>query len=200
MRIIALLAGLLAAAPVSAQQVLSDRGPVAHGSANTSFPVTIGAFRRTQVIVYEADRSDMSANYSLALEGGRMNASVYIYPSPPGSDRAAACRTEFEGVGQSIGQFHPGARLMESGRAPPVAGLAPDLSLRSVHQIRVAFDNERRDVRSESRLYCFVGGRWQVKYRITASVPYPPEILERLIAEGPWPDRATGAGQSSVAP
>jgi hypothetical protein len=199
MRAIALLAILLFSTMASAQQVLRDSGPVPHGSADTAFPVAIGEFRRTHVLVYEADRSDMSANYSLPLEGGRMNASVYIYPSPRSSDRAAACRAEFEGIGQSITEFHPGARLVENGRAPPAGGSSPDLSLRSIHQVRLLFDDQQRDVRSESRLYCFVGGMWQVKYRVTASAPYSPEVLERFIAQGPWPGRAA-AEPRTVAP
>ena len=191
-------AALILAAPASAQQIINERGPVAHGGANTVFPVAIGEFRRAQIVAYRPDRSDMSANYNLSLPGGRLLITVYVYPSSPSADRAGACRAEFEGVGQSIVQAY-GARPVESGRAPPVADVAPELSLRSVHLARMPFDGPPREVRSESRLYCFVEGRWQVKYRATASTEYAPEILERFIAQGPWPGRAA-ADPGTVAP
>ena len=194
-----LAAALILAEPATAQQMINEPGPVAHGSADAVFPVRVGDFRRTSVVSYRPDRSDMSAGYSLPLSGGRLIVTVYIYPSATGGDRAANCRAEFEGVGEAIGQSYGGARLIENGPAPAITGVEPELGLRSVHRARVPIDGRQRDVRTESRLYCYVGGRWQVKYRASASVDYAPELLERFIAQGPWPGRAP-ADPDTVAP
>jgi len=200
MRIMTLLTvALIVSAPATAQQRITEDGPVRHGSADAVFPVSVGQFRRVSVVAYRPDRTDMSAGYSMPLDGGRLIVTVYIYPSVTGGDRADNCRREFEGVGQAIAQAYGGARLIENGAAPAIAGTEPGLSLRSVHEARVPIDGRQSDIRSESRLYCYVAGRWQVKYRASANADYAPEVLERFIAEGPWPGRAA-ADHGTVAP
>ncbi|MGE0178474.1 MAG: hypothetical protein AB7O91_01475 [Sphingomonas sp.] len=195
-----LTAALIVASPAAAQQVINESGPIAHGGADTAFPVTVDGFRRSRVVAYGPGRANMSASYSTMLDGLRLLVTVYIYPSAAGGDRIANCGTEFAGVGQAIVQAYGGARPIENGRAPAIAGALPELSLRSVHQVRMPFDGQIRDVRTESRLYCYVGGRWQVKYRASATADYSPEILDRFIAQGPWPGRAAAQEPDTVAP
>lgn len=198
--VLVLLASLLTSAPAFAQQVIQQQGTVRHGSADVSFPERVGEFRRTQVITYSADRSNMSANYSLALPGGRLVISIYVYPARTGRDRAALCAAEFDGVIQSIAQAYGGARQIERGPPPPVEGVPPTLSHRATHAVRLPFDGETRDITSESRLYCDVGGPWLVKYRASAYAPFPDGTIDEFIAQGPWPGRAAAVEPCTVAP
>jgi hypothetical protein len=56
----------------------------------------------------------------------------------------------------------------------------------------MAFDREVQAVRSEAHLYCYVGGDWFVKYRVSAPVAVTaPGAVEAFIRTGPWPGRSS---------
>lgn len=188
-------AALLFAAPLAAQpQDVTAPGPVAHRDAGTSFPERVGALQRGQVILY--GEGDLSANYDLERGADRLRLSVYIYPAPPvpRAQRAASCRMQMEVVAQSIAIQHGGATPIEQGAAPAAGGAEPDLGLRSVHRIRSAFLTQRNEeLRSESILYCYVGGDWLVKYRATSTAGFETgAIIDEFIRLGPWPGRRPG--------
>ena len=54
-----------------------------------------------------------------------------------------------------------------------------------------AFLTQRdEELRSESILYCYVGGDWLVKYRATSSAGFETAaIIDEFIRLGPWPGR-----------
>lgn len=212
MRIIALLAALLTAAPVAAQQRIDRPGPVAHGQAHAVFPEQVGTFRRANVVSYGANGNDISASYNLVRDGGRLLITIYIYPAariaagPSGGDaaevaRAARCLAEFQGVNGAVAQAHGGARPLESGPASAPTGVGAGLAHRSVFRLRTNFDDRMQDIRSEARLYCYVGGDWLVKYRASSSEGMDVTAdIEAFIAQGPWPGRAAAAEPRTVAP
>jgi hypothetical protein len=198
-------AGLLAIGltPAAAQQRIDRPGPVAHPTAGTVFPERVGEFQRENVTQYDQAGADVSATYELARGNDRLRLSVYIYPAPaveagPGSAqsadvaRATLCRTELGVVGQVIENQpqYRGARRVEEGAAPAVEGVEPALSLRTVHSFTAAFFGPEQEMRSETDLYCYVGGRWLVKYRASSNAGFDAsEAVEAFIRAGPWPGR-----------
>ena len=199
-------------APAAAQRQIQDSGPIRHQAASAVFPERVGDFRRTSTVSYRSDDSDMSASYALERDENRLLITVYIYPATavaaaPGSAqtaevaRAMLCRSEFEGVTQAIARAQGQVETVQSGPAAAPEGVAPALALRSIHRFDTMFFGRRQPVRSETRLYCHVAGRWLVKYRATANDGFAGASveLERFIAQGPWPGRAL-ADPGVVAP
>ena len=199
-----LIATALALAPLAApaQQPIEMRGTIVHQAAGTGFPERIGQFRRSNAARFDVEGRNLGASYNAALPGGRLLISVYIYPAgrvaaSPGSGEAAdvardtLCRREFEEVEQTIERTQPDARVIERGGAAAVPGAEPRLGYRTVYQLRTRFDGEVQPVRSEARLYCHVGGGWQVKYRASSPVAVDAAgAIEAFVRQGPWPGRA----------
>ena len=153
------------------------------------FPTQVGEFRRVSVYRYAADGSDESAGYNLYQPGAHIAATVYVYPAPgtviakrPQPETAPAakdqlCSGEFDRVQLEIEGAYEGDTLIEeSGTAH---GETP--GLRAVYTFTAPIFAGRRDqaVRSEAYLFCYVGGRWSVKYRFT----YPADQDVRALID-----------------
>ena len=200
---IRIAAALLAAplAPAAAQQSIEAPGTVAHAAAATGFPERVGEFRRTSVTRFDEAGRNIAAGYALARGDRRLVLTIYIYPaarlaSAPGSGQAAdiaraqLCRAEFDGVQQVISRQYRDVSLIENGPAPAIAGVEPQLSHKSVHRLEARFGADVQQVRSETYLYCFVGGDWLVKYRATSHLDLDAtSAVETFIRSGPWPGR-----------
>ena len=189
-------AALLALAAVVAQPAAGQRkvetaGIVVHGAARAHFPERVGEFVRSEVYQYDSAGKNVSASYNLATPAGRLLITVYIYPAPPAADEARAdvCEEEFRAVNAAISGQHGNAAPVEQGRAE-VAGARPGLGHRSAYRFATTFDGRVQPIRSEARLYCFVGGDWLVKYRVSAPVAVETGgAVEAFIRDGPWPGR-----------
>jgi hypothetical protein len=184
---LALLATPLAAQP----EDISAPGTVPHAAARAGFPEQVGAFRRSHVLRYGPD--DISANYNLRVGENFLRLSVYIYPAPrvPREEREAACRYVMAGVGDEVSQLYPGAERTESGEAAALPGTEPGLRLRSVYRLRTTIrSGTPEETRRESRLYCYVGGDWLVKYYASSNADFDVEAaIEAFVRESPWPGR-----------
>ena len=203
-------AGLIGAAllalgnlPATAQGPIDESGTVTHRRADARFPERIGEFRRDSVRQFDPAGDDIAASYWLVRGEDRLLVTVYIYPAGrfglPGS-RAEQCAAEFEGVGAAIVQNNGSARRIDAGEPPPVEGVARGMTHRAGYRMEAEFDGRRQPVRSEAYLYCFVGGRWQVKYRVTSNAAFDGSAdVERLIRTGPWPGRAAAADPNEIA-
>lgn len=196
-RLIALIAvGALPVAPVAAQGRIERPGTIPHEAARTAFPERIGEFRRVNAVQYDASGLDISAGYDLVRPDGRLHLTVYVYPARQqdgGSDNVRNCRAEFEANTQQIfaAPQYRGVQRGATGRAPAMRGVDPELSHRAEYTFEMDVSGQRQRVASEYDLYCFVGGRWLVKYRATAPVGFPiSEAVETFIRSGPWPGRA----------
>ena len=191
---------LLFAAPalaVAQPQDITAPGTVLHPAARAGFPERVGDFERAEVIRFQ--EGDYGANYDLARGDDRVRLSIYIYPAPRVSrtQRASACQEVMQGVTEAIFQQHPDAELNELGAAPLVPGTEPGLGLRTVHSFRFELrPGGAEDARSESRLYCYVGGDWLVKYRVSSNAGAQLDIgalIDEFIRLGPWPGRGAGS-------
>lgn len=61
---------------------------------------------------------------------------------------------------------------------------------RSTFRFRSPFDDKVQEINSEAHLYCYVGGDWLVKYRVSAPVAVDTRrAVESFIRQGPWPGR-----------
>jgi hypothetical protein len=193
----------LLAAPAAAQTRITRSGPVPHVAASAVFPERVGEFRRTSVVAYDAGNRDMSAGYNLVTPKGRLTVTVYIYPpreDAPAAQRAAACRREFEANLREISSVkaYKGFRRDPPAPVPAVTGTSRELSHGAGFRFRTTFDEPDQALQSSYRLYCYVGGTWQVKYRATSPEGFPAgPALEQFIRTGPWPGR--GAPGNTVA-
>lgn len=199
-------AALLAPCVAYGQETIRTPGMVEHRAAQTGFPERIGEFRRSNATRYDADGRNISASYNLNRPEGRLLISVYIYPAgrveaAPGSGesadlaRALLCRREFDGVIQAIVYQNKDAEAVRHHGPLAVSGTQPQLSHRAAYHFQTQFQSggqvSLQEVRSEARLYCYVGGDWQVKYRITAPTGLDIDsAVEAFIRAGPWPGRA----------
>jgi hypothetical protein len=190
------------ATPAAAQpRDIGRPGTVSHAAAAAHFPERVGDFQRSNVTQYDAAANNVSASYNLLRGGDRLLITVYVYPvagvqAAPGSARtadvarAALCRQELRLVGQVVETQHRCARRIDEGVAPAVEGVGPGLNLRSVHSFTAPFNGREQEVRSETDLYCYVGGDWVVKYRATSNAGFDAvEAIEQFIRSGPWPGR-----------
>jgi hypothetical protein len=189
---------LLLAAPAFAAAQPEDiraQGTVPHAAARAGFPERVGEFQRVRVLRYGED--DISANYDLRRGENFLRVSVYIYPAQPAprAQRAAACEQHMTGVTDVIMRQYPGAEMTENGAAPALPGTEDGLRFRAVHHIRLALrTSEPEDMRSESRLYCYVDDDWLVKYRISSNIDFDVDaLIEDFIRVGPWPGRGAGS-------
>lgn len=192
---------LLFAAPLVAQpRDITARGTVAHREARTGFPETVGEFRRIAVTQYDPFGRDISANYQLVRDDGQVRMSVYVYPAdafgpvPAGKDgERRFCREHFDGVEAAIRQNHRDADRLDA--EPPVmrGGIDPSLAHRSVFRITADIGRGLEELTSEARLYCFAGGNWLVKYRISGSARLDARAaIENFVRLGPWPGAMPG--------
>lgn len=181
----------------AAQERIDRRGTVAHAPAGTGFAERVGDFRRTSVVRFDPEGENLSAGYSLDRPEGRVALTVYIYPSPraAGGSGAAAARTtacarEFADVRQAIAIHHGELAPADAGAPEGLPGTEAALSHRAAFRFRTEFDGRMQEVRSEARLYCYVAGRWQVKYRVTAPTGVRAEAeIDAFVRHGPWPGR-----------
>ena len=204
------LAALALPSGATAQERIDRRGTVAHAPAGTGFAERVGDFRRTSVVRFDPAGDNLSAGYSLDRPEGRVALTVYIYPSPraaggSGSGDAAAratlCAREFEDVRQAIAIHHGELAPADAGAPEALPGTDPALSHRAAFRFRTDFDGRTQEVRSEARLYCYVAGRWQVKYRVTAPAGVQADAeIDAFVRQGPWPGRtAAPAPNETVA-
>lgn len=195
---IALLVAALAttaAPPADAQKNIDVAGPYRHRYANAAFPTRFGGYERVQLHRYDEAGRDVGANYNFRTGEGRLNMSVYIYPAPAAAkkaDRIRACKAEFDSVNASVVQAYDNARPVSVGPAMRVRGVPTALSHRSTFSYDSYFDDHVQALQSEAHLYCYVGGDWFVKHRITTPVAVRAQRpIKDFIRQGPWPGRGS---------
>jgi hypothetical protein len=169
------------------KQKVDVTGPYKHAPSGMTFPVAIGAFQRQVVLREGEDRNNEAGEYTAIVSGARIMANVHVFPSGelmninlttgkrlPADDKIRGmqnhyCQKVFAVAFQALSNLSPsGAQVLQeptsfihSGR--PYAGLKAYVVLSSPS----AYGKSHPPLRSESHLFCFVGGRWYVRYGFT---------------------------------
>lgn len=188
------LAAALGWQPAAAQRKIVTDAAYLHGPAHAVFPLRVGDFRRADIYQYDQEGKDVSASYNLATPEGRLLITIYIYPAAPvaSAGRARLCDQEFGVVNTAISGQHGNVAPTERGRALAVEGVDPGLGHRSAYRFSIPFDDRVQEIRSEAHLYCYVGGDWLVKYRVSAPAAVETRgPVEAFIRDGPWPGRSS---------
>ena len=197
----AILASAVAVCAVTAQAApreIETDGPYVHQPAKAVFAQRVGAFRRLSLHEYDENGRDVSASYDMTTPEGRIVVTVYVYPAPSvagGGEgkqlaRVNMCDQHFAGVHQIIANNNGNVRPIDQGRALSVRDVAADLTHLYTYRFRARFDEREQEVRSEAHLYCYVGGDWLVKYRVTMPVAVDGQAeIADFIRRGPWPGR-----------
>ena len=188
------LAATIAWQPAAAQREVDARGPYVHGPARALFPVKVGGFRRSTIYQYDQEGKDVSASYNLATPAGRLLITVYIYPAAAAAPaaRAGLCDQEFGVVSTALSSQHGDVAPVEQGAALPAEGIERSLGHRAVYRFAGPFDESVQEIRSEVHLYCYAGGDWLVKYRVSAPAAVATRRpVREFIRNGPWPGRSS---------
>lgn len=188
------LAAVAGLQPAAAQREIRTGETYVHGPAHAHFPLQVGGFRRSDIYQYDFEGKDVSASYNLPTPAGRLLITVYIYPAAAVAPtaRAKACADEFGAVNAAISGQHGNVAPLELGPGLAVAGSRRELGHRSVYRFRSPFDDKVQEIRSEAHLYCYVGGDWLVKYRVSAPVGVETRApVDAFIRDGPWPGRSS---------
>ena len=210
-----LLAGCPSIPPAGAPshpQVLSISGSYRHAPSGMEFPVSVDDFQRVLVIQYDAAGLNVSAGYNLNAPLTKLAATFYVYPAPsvtsigsPASvvatARAELCRRHFAAVMDEVVRAHPAGKLIrqeevtlqQAGRAYP--------GWHAVFAYPELFAGAVQALSSEAFVYCYVAGKWVMKYRFTGpenqdAGPIVREFMQRLA----WTLNADQAVLPSQAP
>ena len=189
-----LLAAMIGWQPAAAQREVASQDAYLHGPARAVFPLQVGEFRRAKLYQNDQEGKDVSASYNLATPAGRLLITVYIYPAAAASPatRAQLCAEEFGSANSAISSQHDNVAPIERGAALPAEGVDRNLGHRSVYRFASPFDDRVQEIRSEAHLYCYVGGDWLVKYRVSAPAAVETKgPVEAFIRNGPWPGRSS---------
>jgi hypothetical protein len=172
-------------------EVMHPEGIYTQAPTGMSYPDAVDQFRRINIIRYKPDGSDESAGYNDTTPMHEINMTVYVFPSPSilsiGSPRSVVedtrrqlCQGQYERVQQEVRGAHPDAVLVDKkGTSLTQAGIAYAGHFVSYDLTNAKFFG-RADVpsRSEAYLFCYVGGKWSVEYRI--DYPRDFDAAERL--------------------
>ena len=164
--------------PLAQPERVAVRGSYVHSVSKITMPESVAGFQRDAVSRYDADGLDVSAAYNLVTSSHRIAATVYVYPSPSltsiGSPpevvagaRAHLTESEFERRKQEIQHAHPGTVLVEQRDISRTEGGQSYVGKFAVFEFEDVFAGSRALVRSRIYLFCYVGGKWTVKYRFT---------------------------------
>jgi hypothetical protein len=160
-------------------EAMQAEGFYLHPASGMAFPLAVGSFQRVNLTRYDAEGLDVSAGYNLLTAGAGIAATVYVYPSPPlvsigspndvvASARATLCKNEFEARKREIVVAHPGAKLVRESDAPLPQGGPPNPGKMAAFDYEEVFAGQQQPLHSELYVFCYIGGKWTVKYRFTS--------------------------------
>jgi hypothetical protein len=126
-------------------------------------------------------------------------ATVYVFPSPPlrsfGSPRSVIedardhlCSGQFESVKKEVTGAHHDAVLLQEGPAALVQGNVKHDGHFAAYKLTNGKFAGRENVllRSDVDVFCYVGGKWTVEYRIDYPIDYDAgaeiaDFMQRLL-------------------
>jgi len=149
-----------------------------HPASKITMPERVAGFQRDTILRYDVDGLDVSAGYNLVSASNQVAATVYVYPAPSlvsiGSppDVVAGARShlsegEFERRKQEIQHVHSGALLIDQHDTVRIENGHSYAGKVAIYTFEDVFAGSRIPVRSQLYVFCYVGGKWAVEYRIT---------------------------------
>jgi hypothetical protein len=163
------------------------------------FPMTVGEFKRGSITRFDAKGFNVSVGYNLYQIPKAAVATIYVYPSPSivsigspvnvvESARATLCQNEYEARKREIAGAHPGAKLLnEDVLASPKSGVIGK-GKTATFEYEEVFAGVRQSLHSRLDMFCYIDGKWTVKYRFTYPVPFDAKHgLTKFIETVPWP-------------
>ena len=141
-------------------------------------PETVGNFKRGTILRFDAEGLDVGVSYNLNTASRHIAATVYVYPAPHvasiGSTaeviagaRARLAEDEFQRRINEIIHAHPGAVPIHQRDVSRSANGKSYPGKCVVFEYEDVFAGARMPVRSHLYLFCYVDGKWVVKYRFT---------------------------------
>jgi hypothetical protein len=192
--VLALSGGIIFGPNIATAQQLQKvdvAGPYKHAPSGLTFPVAIGAFQRQGVLRAGDDRNEEVGNYTAIVSGARILANVHVLPAQelmsinstgkklPADDtlrgiRNQFCQKQYESAFPTLSKLSPsGAHVLQEPTSFTHSGRPyPGLKAYVVVSSPSAFGQSHPPLRSESHLFCFVGGRWYVRYGFTYPVSF----------------------------
>lgn len=157
--------------------LIEATGAYTHADSGMTFPQVVADFRRSRVLRYDTQGSDVSVGYDLYDPPRLVEVTVYVYPAPSpvvaiGSPpevvapaRAALAKSEFEARKREILQAHPGAILVEEKEVSLPQGGGAYSGRMATFDYEGVFAFHSQLLRSRVYLFNYVGGKWAIKYR-----------------------------------
>jgi hypothetical protein len=172
------------AAVAQGLNMLHPEGSFVEPATGMTYPVSVGDFKRVNIIKYNPDGTDESAGYNRIAPSAEISATIYIFRSPSlvsiGSPqavidgaRAHLCESQFHAIEQEVMSAHPDAeRLSEE----PVS-LTQEGTTFAGHKTTYKLSNadffgRSQMSRSEAYVFCYAGGKWTIEYRIDYPIDY----------------------------
>jgi len=164
-------------------EVIKAEGTYTHTSSGMTFPPRVGDFQRGTVLRYDTEGLDESVGYNLVVPFGAVASTVYVYPAPPlisigsppavvATARAMLSQGEFEKRKKEILLSHPGARLIHEKSVSLPQGSVTYSGKMATLEFEDVLAGRRQALRSDLYLFCYVDGKWAIKYRFT----YPRDL------------------------
>ena len=149
-----------------------------HVASGIIFPQRVDNMQRTRITRYDKAGDDVSAGYDSTDRLLRLFATVYVYPSPPltsiGSPqnvidqaRTKLSEQEFERCKLEIVNNNSGAKLIEQREVTHLESTQAYKGKLAIYEYNYSFGGPPVPVRSYLYLFCYVDGKWAIKYRFT---------------------------------
>lgn len=181
------------------------RATVTHIATGFHFPSVVDGFNRVSINAFNSTATDISIGYASLVRGAQVAVTVYITPAPQVTATSAAqaqsCDKQFEAMDRRFSQTHPGARQLVRGDVRSPSSQYAGTGRQVIYDYEDVFYGQRQTLRSETDLYCYVGGNWLIAYRSTApvQVDYAPK-LATFMRQLAWPAPGSGKPVTDTAP
>jgi len=182
-----------AAGQVQRPTVMRPTGVYVQAPTGMRYPESVGDFQRATIIRYKEDGTDESAGYNRVVPLKEIVATVYVFPSfrlrSFGSPRDVIedarnhlCTDQFHAIENEVTSAHPDAVLLRDGATSLAQGAMKHEGYIAAYRLTNPRFAGRTNVASHSDVYvfCYVGGKWTVEYRIDYPLEYDanPEIAD----------------------